>query len=211
MYILYTSQCSSLNSLIKFVEYVQLFEACQRPLWRVPPPPPPPQWWISLIFNTEFCHNKANPLCFYSAIFRSQGRLKNHRWIFYIKIFSSQRMPHQIFFLSTRFRTHCKDKIPKFRIGVSVPISTFMRLWVIYIFPRSVCLICWRKYVDRSWDYINRVWGRAIPRKGIHKWDFRCSAFRGHKPFCRFLWFYCTANMPLKGTSIVNGPVFTVL
>ncbi len=80
--------------------------------------------------------------------------------------------------------THCKDKIPKFRIkysqkrniGVSVPISTFMRLWVIYIFPPSVCLFCWRKYVDRSWDYINRSqthecgnWarGRAIYRKGI--------------------------------------------
>ncbi len=87
---------------------------------------------------------------------------------------------------------HCKDKIPKFRnkysqkrnIGVSVPISTFMRLWVIYIFPWSVCLFCWRKYVDRSWDYVNRSqthecgnwgWGRAISRKGIHKWDFRCS------------------------------------
>ena len=39
-------------------------------------------------------------------------------------------------------------------------------------------------YVDRSWEYINRSqthecgnwdWGHAIPRKGIHKWDFRCS------------------------------------
>ncbi len=87
---------------------------------------------------------------------------------------------------------HCKDKIPKFQnkysqkrnIGVAVPISTFMRLWVIYIFSRSVSLFCWRKYVDRSWDYINRSqahecwswgWGRAIPRKGIHKGDFRCS------------------------------------
>ncbi len=38
--------------------------------------------------------------------------------------------------------------------------------------------------VDRSWDYTNRSqthecwnwgWGRAIHRKGIHKWDFRCS------------------------------------
>jgi hypothetical protein len=48
-----------------------------------------------------------------------------------------------------------------------------------------VCLFCWRKYVDRSWDYIIRSqthecgnwgWGCAIPRKGIHKWDLRCSA-----------------------------------
>jgi hypothetical protein len=42
------------------------------------------------------------------------------------------------------------------------------------------------KYVDRSWEYINRSqtheyrnwdWGRAIPRKGIHKCkcDFSCS------------------------------------
>ncbi len=90
---------------------------------------------------------------------------------------------------------HCKDKIPKFRnkysqkrnIGVSVPISTFICLWVIYKFPQSVFLFRWRKYVDRSWNYINRSqthecgnwgWGRAIPRKGIHKWDFRCSAKR---------------------------------
>ncbi len=93
---------------------------------------------------------------------------------------------------STKSPPHCKDKIPKFRnkysqkrnIGVSVPISIFMRLWAIYIFPRSVCLFCWRKYIDRSWDYINRSqthecwnwgWGRAIPRKGILKRDFRCS------------------------------------
>jgi hypothetical protein len=40
------------------------------------------------------------------------------------------------------------------------------------------------KYVDRSWEYINRSqthecgnWdrGRAIPYLGIHSWDFRCS------------------------------------
>jgi hypothetical protein len=62
------------------------------------------------------------------------------------------------------FQVHCNDKIPKFRnkysqkrnIRASVPISTFMRLLVIYIFPRLVCLLCWRKYVDRSGDYINR-------------------------------------------------------
>ncbi len=81
---------------------------------------------------------------------------------------------------------------------VSDPISTFMRLWVIYIFPQSVCLFCWRKYVDRSWDYINRSqthecgnwgWGRAIPRKGINKWDFCCSV-------SRTVWDWVYINQP---------------
>ncbi len=40
------------------------------------------------------------------------------------------------------------------------------------------------KYVERSWEYIykspthecgNWDWGRASPRKGVRKWDFRCS------------------------------------
>ncbi len=69
-------------------------------------------------------------------------------------------------------------------IWVSVPISTFMCLWANYIFPRWVCLFCWRKYVDWSWEYINRSqthecvnwgWGRVIPRKGIYKRNCRCS------------------------------------
>ncbi len=91
------------------------------------------------------------------------------------------------------FNPHCKDKMPKvwnkysqeMNIRASVPISTFMCLWENYIFPRWVCLFCWRKYVDRSWEYINRSqthecgnwgWGRAIPRKGIYKRNCRCSA-----------------------------------
>ncbi len=87
---------------------------------------------------------------------------------------------------------HCKDKMTKIwnkyfqkmNIGVSVPISTFMCLWGNYIFPWWVCLFCWRKYVDRSWEdincsqtheYGNWGWGRAIPRKGIYKRNCRCS------------------------------------
>ncbi len=57
----------------------------------------------------------------------------------------------------------------------------------IYFQDRSVYFAA-AKYVDRSWVYINRSqthecanwdWGRPIPRKGIHKWDFllQCAAF----------------------------------
>ncbi len=89
--------------------------------------------------------------------------------------------------------THCIEPILKIQnknsqkrtCAATVPISTFMYLWAIYILPQSICLFCCKKYVDRSREYINRSqthecgnwdWGRAIPRKGIHKWDFRRSA-----------------------------------
>ncbi len=57
---------------------------------------------------------------------------------------------------------------PNIHIHVSACVAN-------YIFPRWVCLFCWRKYVDQSLEYINRSqthecgnwgWGRAIPRKG---------------------------------------------
>ncbi len=59
--------------------------------------------------------------------------------------------------------------------------------------PTIDSLFCWRKYVDRSWDYINRSlphecwnwgWGRAIPRKGINKGDFSCSVYTFHGLKC---------------------------
>ncbi len=86
-------------------------------------------------------------------------------------------------------KTKCRKfetNIP--RKGISGPQSQFphiLCLWASYIFPRWVCLFCWRKYVDRSWEYVNRSqthecgnwdWGRAIPRKGIYKRNCRCSA-----------------------------------
>ncbi len=53
----------------------------------------------------------------------------------------------------------------------------------IYFQDRST-YSCEGKYADGSWEYVNHSqthgcgnwdWGRAIPRKVIHKWDFRCS------------------------------------
>ncbi len=55
----------------------------------------------------------------------------------------------------------------------------------LYISRISLSILLQPKYLDRSWEYINRSqthecgnwdWCRAIPRKGINKWDFRCSA-----------------------------------
>ena len=73
---------------------------------------------------------------------------------------------------------------------VSVQISTFTFLWAIYCdrFTYSQDRSAYSavgKYVDRSWEYINRLqthecgnwyWGRTILLQGIYKWDFRCSA-----------------------------------
>ncbi len=71
-------------------------------------------------------------------------------------------------------------------IMLCLPVPTLLYLWEIYIFPVSICPFCCRElqYVDWSWEDINRSqthecgywdWGRAIPRKGIHKCDFPCS------------------------------------
>ena len=76
---------------------------------------------------------------------------------------------------------------PNFHINVSVSDLQ-------YIFPQSIFLFCCRKYVDRSWEYINLSQthecgnldqGRAISRKGIHTWDFPCSAY--HRVLHRIL------------------------
>ncbi len=82
-----------------------------------------------------------------------------------------------------------KQIFPEKELCASVPISTFLCLWAIHIFPRSVCLFCCSayfaagKYVDRIWKYMNRSqtyecgnwdWGRAIPFQGIYEF-LKCS------------------------------------
>ncbi len=64
------------------------------------------------------------------------------------------------------------------RIGIAPPQSQFPHSCVcerfIHIFQRSICLFCCRKYVDWSWEDINRSethecenwdWGRANSQK----------------------------------------------
>ncbi len=65
------------------------------------------------------------------------------------------------------------------------------------------------KYVDQSWEYINRSqthecgnwdWGGAIPRKGIHKWNFPCSASTAQR---EAFWHYtcCLRHQQFKNGS----------
>jgi hypothetical protein len=76
---------------------------------------------------------------------------------------------------------------PKRNYNVLSPSSYthILYLWerLIYFQDRSANSSA-GKHVDQSWEYINRSWthecgnwdwGRAVPRKGIHKWDFPCS------------------------------------
>ncbi len=91
-------------------------------------------------------------------------------------------------------RVHCKELIPKIRnkysqkrnCAATVPISTLMCLWAIYIlycYERSAYSAAGNMWTAPSKKWITHRhmnvekwdWGRAIPRKGIHKQDFCCS------------------------------------
>ncbi len=71
-------------------------------------------------------------------------------------------------------------KKQKYSIMFCLPISTFMYLWAIYIFPGSVCLLCCRpilEYINHSQtrEWRNWEWGCSVSLIGIHKSDFRYS------------------------------------
>ncbi len=60
---------------------------------------------------------------------------------------------------------------PEMKLRGLVPISTFMFLWGIYIFPRSVLLFSAAKEECGNWER-----GRAVSFLGIQKSDLLCSA-----------------------------------
>ncbi len=97
------------------------------------------------------------------------------------------------FMYSQKWSCYFQNRIIMF----CLPVPTLLYLWEIYIyFQDRSAYPGVGKYVVRSWEYIiahikqihefgNWDWGRAIPRKGIHKWDFQCSLRQAQS-----LWIY---------------------
>jgi hypothetical protein len=95
----------------------------------------------------------------------------------------------------TKYRNF-ETNIP--RKGISGSQSQFPHScvceWFIYSHDWSSYSAGGNMYADRSWDYINRSqthecwnwgWGRAIPRKGIHKRGFSLQCIQGVTKRCR--------------------------
>ncbi len=92
-----------------------------------------------------------------------------------------------------------------------------MCLWGTYIFPRSICLFCCRKYVDRSWEYTNRSqthecrnrdWGRAIPRKEYINGIFVAVVWEGLQ---LLLSHHAGLNRPGRGDTALSVSFFSVV
>jgi hypothetical protein len=100
--------------------------------------------------------------------------------------------------VSTLQRTNAENLKPNNpRKGIARPQSQFPHSCVCerFIYSNSNGPSAYSaagKYVDRSWDYIIAqrlmnvgIGGRAIPRKGIHKWDFLRSACCSRRIFSK--------------------------
>ncbi len=129
-------------------------------------------------------------------------------------------------------KVHCKDTIPKIwnkysqkrNCAVSIPISTFMCLWAIYIFPWSVCLFCCGKIcgpILGIYEYLTGTWIWKLGLRPRHSLTWLFWAPNGNRLTAR-----CHFTGPIKVSisraqppptcpcngdacikSITNGPV----
>ncbi len=148
-------------------------------------------WQRPFNFYTQF---RRREHAFYKKAFNCTAKTKCRNWNFETENLKQIFPAKEYWAISQNFHIHGSG------------------LWANYIFPRWVCLFCWRKYVDWSWEYINRSqthecgnwgWGRAIPRKGIYERNCRCSvmdklklneSLHSLKVYWRLHWRKCTAN-----------------
>ncbi len=124
------------------------------------------------------------PEYFINTVYSSTALQMKGQWESNINVWFS-------FVYSHKWNCYFQNRIIMF----SQPVPTLIYLWEFYIFPGYVCLFCCRKICGPILGIINRSqtnesgnwdWGRAIPRKGIHKWYFSCSVQRqGCLVLCR--------------------------
>jgi hypothetical protein len=120
---------------------------------------------------------------FFGKFYKTNSMWRNYLWILALWFISESTVSS--YTAKTKYQNF-ETNIP--RKGITGSQSQFPHSCVcerfIYSHDRSPYSAGGNKYVDRSWDYINRsethecwnwCWGRAIPRKGIHNGDFRCS------------------------------------
>ncbi len=152
-------------------------------IW-TPPPPTPPKDWCNLLIYHLACH------CLYV-----EGVIHCIQIIVLCTVHTANEEP------PVRIQYKClvpiyvfpetKLLLSKQNYNVLFPSSyTHISLRDLYISRIGLPILLQGNYMDGSWKYIhrsqthecgNQEWGRAIPRKGIHKWDFPCSAVRNKK------------------------------
>ncbi len=105
---------------------------------------------------------------------RSCNPLLNHSGLSSNLIYVNVWFP---FMYSQKWNCYFQNRI----IIFCFPVPTLIYLWEIYIFPGLTILLQKNMWTDPRNIYHRHMnveiggWGRAIPRKGIHKWDFLCS------------------------------------
>ncbi len=84
------------------------------------------------------------------------------------------------------------------RTGITrLPISTFIYLCAIYIFPRSICLFCCRKYVDWSLGIY-----KSLTDTWLRKMELRSRNFQKRNTEMEFPWQCTVLGHPFSNSVV---------